>query len=1713
MSKMSAQKKHIEQIRREKYSIGGNANPLTKDLHQAVMNLSNELYTRDVHFLMELIQNAEDNHYSEEVNPTLEFIITSKDITATGAPATLLIFNNETGFSRQNIESICSVGQSTKKGNRNKGYIGEKGIGFKSVFLVTAQPYIFSNGYQIRFNEKPCPNCKIGYIVPEWVEEKPTLSDIKQVYGADKDSLPATTIILPLKLDKIDPVKEQLSSIHPEVLLFLSKIKHLSVKEDNENPKKNTVTSVSISSKVNFVTRKNMNAESYTINLSAGENRSNEKECSYFMWKQKFPVKLENMVERRMDMEECVVTLAFPQQERLHRGKKTRKVKVLPGVYAYLPTQMVTNFPFIIQADFVLASSRETIVWGNKWNQGILEYVPSAFVNAFKTLVTGIDEGPVSSLLDMFRFLPINGTPLENFNHVIEKIQVKLAEEKIVPIETFTDKTHFYKASEVSRLNSQFWKILTTAQEEEVYLRDLFSHEGMKILSSSFDKGMYDTTLKFLGVKTVKFDWYANCIQSSNLLDGLSEKLYVQLLLFVAKHKTKRCNIDNIPLIKYAASDGFPYFFTIEECKQQGAGSKRVVLAADISLTSWLIDWNKALGCAANHFFMPESTQQAISKLSLKKTDLSSKKILLDWLEKEVEIHTHNVYNFAKVLSSFVEKNSKLSIAYAHFLYHSVSKGYLSSQEVDDLCSSMPLVDRQGRRTKTRQGVLLPANVSKWANLMVSNPWRNENYVELGKGYLNASSYAGQSTDSGGLIEFLKTHVKASDIPNLSPPNAGFSAADTPLTKDNAFLLLDWIRDLKHKGVPLPERFLECIKEGNWLKVSGSRYISPSKSFLIGSELGKLLQNKSVLITIPLIDESFYGERIYEYKAELETIGVMFNCEEACGFIGKELMSLAASNSLSRNDIFVMLKFIKYHRESLLPLDKYLDSIRKESWLKTSCGLRSPVGSVLNDSAWQVALQISNIPLINDAYYGEEIYNYKEELKLLGVKVEISGNYQAVVEHLKSPSNLTSLTAEAIHLMLECIRHLNAPAPIKLLILLQGTSCLKTNLGFKTPGECFLYDRAWGCILEVFDDLPVIDHTFYGEKIFSYKHELRQIGVVVDFVYAIEKFALIFEEKASDTSISKQQVMSFLTCCRRLEGTKYSFSSDLSIVIQKTKWLQTSVGDFRCPKKCILYGPEWESISSIACLPFIDIGIQEYKAELKRIGVITELKDGFGFVAECLNFPSDPSSISPESVFSLLECIQLLMQDSKFTIEGDFRKRLSGNWLKTLVGYRPPEKCLLFDSKWSSFLNLTDGPFIDENFYGPSIASFQKELNAIGVINEVEKGCSLLASHIESLCDHDTIVKIYKYLYKHNWKPEKKAARKIWILDGNKDGKWVDFKECIVHDPAKLFGSKFYVLEDIYHDSSIHLFFFITMDVKNQPSVEDYVELWNDWGMSMEQLPYDACCKFWTSISKHLSTNEEKELEKSLMKLPTTSGNDEIFLVDKEDAFIPDNIHMKKLFEKEKVFVWYPQYNMKQLSKSELSDFYRRIGVRNISESLCKEESSSVNDGGELNYVDPNNIFNLKGLVKLILGFLACDSLKMEPKTRHEAVQKLVNSSFHEANEPINVSYSLSLSSGDIITKKANKRARWESQNCKFIIHKIDAVPGEALKCATSFSEAVSEGILRENHDHLPALIELISLGFVLKFKSEEIDFLMDSKNLHLDPEDEEFLSSAFPYD
>ena len=171
----------VETIRHEEFGIGieldGEQQKVAAKQREregrGIKRLSLELYSKDTHFVLELIQNADDNTYPSSggsnltgwvgpvgaMPPSLKFVVGEDSI---------LVLNNEVGFSEQNVRAICDVGKSTKGAHRS-GYIGQKGIGFKSVFRVTDTPSIHSNGFHIKFD---ATSDAIGFILPHWCGEE-----------------------------------------------------------------------------------------------------------------------------------------------------------------------------------------------------------------------------------------------------------------------------------------------------------------------------------------------------------------------------------------------------------------------------------------------------------------------------------------------------------------------------------------------------------------------------------------------------------------------------------------------------------------------------------------------------------------------------------------------------------------------------------------------------------------------------------------------------------------------------------------------------------------------------------------------------------------------------------------------------------------------------------------------------------------------------------------------------------------------------------------------------------------------------------------------------------------------------------------------------------------------------------------------------------------------------------------------------------------------------------------------------------------------------------------------------------------------------------------------------------------------------------------------------------------------------------------------------
>jgi hypothetical protein len=1549
---------------------------------------------------------------------------------------------------------------------------------------VSSQPHIFSNGYQIKFSEEPSPDCEIGYIVPKWVDEHPTVFDLKEIYGSAK-VLPTTAIILPLKAAKVPAVRKQLSSFHPELLLFLSKIKKLYIKEiDDNNTKQTALTEVSISSEKDYQIRKNVDAESYTLHLDA-EEAGNKEQCAYYMWKQKFPVKPECRVKRREEVDQWTITLAFPH------GRRLGGVRV-PGIYSFLPTEMVTNFPFIIQADFLLASSRETILYDNPWNKGILECVPSAFMNALVALVKSTSDAPTFSLPPNFKFLPVEEPPLLLLNSVRLSIKNKVLEEHIIPCESYNKQKIFCKPGEVRRLNSKFWDLLDKAQKSGIDLQSISSH-GSYVLSSCFDSQEYDDVLKFLEIGDMDWGWYPKCIEGSDFVKGTPEEVYMMLLCFIAEYwQELSSKIQHTPLLKYEDVRGVVSICSINQARQSVL---RLCVASEENIISWLVSWNRELASVLNHFFMPPPTQRCLKGFCKSAT-------VMDWLQRYGVVEALTTYEYGSAVSRAVN-NRSLAIGFAHFLYHSSDKGYISEQSVKQLCALMPVVDNYGNVVTHRSQLLVPAKGSKWANLMVSNPWRSENYVELSGDYIKPSYFAGNYTPENVLLTFIQNNAGAVDIPYIHPPNAWFPTVSSPLTKENTFLLLDWIQKLMSKGVELPRNFLDCVKSGSWLKTSIG-YKPPKDSFLSSGTWGSLLQIGFDMIEIPMIDQKFYGSEISIYMNELRLIGVKFEFGEASVVIGKHLMSRAENGTLTKSNVLSLLGLIRFLREKYLSPDYLIETIKKDRWLKTSLGYRSPSEAFLYSSEWAAALCISNFPFIDEEFYGERISGYRLELELMGVHVKLgdaSNYFRLILDNLKFPPNFS--TPEAFLLLLKCMNHMDFPESY--LEKMKQIKAIKTNLGFRLPTESVLPVPEWDCLFTLLDEIPVLDVQFYGERVIrSYTEALSKLGVAVRSEEVSKVVSVRFKQLVSSSPLMKNSVISLLECYKQLKG---KLPVDLVFCMKREKWLKTMMG-MKAPLDSVLFNSEWYTISSVATIPFIEYSsdIEGYKNELRDLGVAVTLKQGVGFVVKGIKLPMDPTTMTPSSSLLLLKCI-MYCNENKTEITKDFMGGIRKKWLKTVLGYRYPDESLLFDSKHSSIIQREDGPFIDEEFYGSEIKVYQDQLRQIGVEVDISKGCSLVAHHLKCHSEMSTIIRIYKFLREFKWKPENQNLSWIWIPSEHGEGNWVCPNICVLHDNNNLFDSQLNILDNFYLEDLLR-FFSVAFNVKDVPNVEEYMKLWELWENGTSQVSLDGCLAFWEFIGMHWNPTCEKLLTKHVKKLPVLSG-DGISLVSKLDVFIPDDLLLENLFD-ESLFVWYPTKSTESLPRSKFTRIYTSLGVRKFSEAVEKHEAYASDSGGSETGTTVKSSANVvkEGLLRIILAFLANPCLDISAKERHEMVGSLLNVTIMESEEPVNMEYKITLSGGRKLEAKTAPMFRWERNESKLLMRRVDEVQGMEgrIKHATYLSDEISQGLLYERADLVDSLAELIKVGCLLDYELAAVGFLLKNNNLRVFAEDEEFL-------
>ncbi|KAF8778986.1 hypothetical protein HU200_003091 [Digitaria exilis] len=393
----------IETIRREEFgldqALSCTENSLLKKQHarlgRALHCLSQELYSQDSHLLLELVQNADDNVYPEDVEPTLSFILQENGI---------VVLNNERGFSAENIRALCDIGNSTKKGS-NRGYIGNKGIGFKSVFRVTDAPEIHSNGFHVKFD---ITDGQIGFVLPTAVPPYNTTSFSRMLsVEDDKDtcSLWNTCILLPFRSKFREgtgmcSIVSMFSDLHPSLLLFLHRLKCIKFK----NLLDDTL----------LIMRREALGDGI-VRISYGVET-----MSWLVVSKR----LQGTIVRH-DVCTTEIAVAFTLKE-TEKGDYEPYLQQQP-VFAFLPLRNY-GLKFILQGDFVLPSSREEVDADSAWNQWLLSEFPSLFVSAQETFcaLPCFQRCPGKAVTAFLSFIPLAGEVHGFFSHLPHLILSKL---------------------------------------------------------------------------------------------------------------------------------------------------------------------------------------------------------------------------------------------------------------------------------------------------------------------------------------------------------------------------------------------------------------------------------------------------------------------------------------------------------------------------------------------------------------------------------------------------------------------------------------------------------------------------------------------------------------------------------------------------------------------------------------------------------------------------------------------------------------------------------------------------------------------------------------------------------------------------------------------------------------------------------------------------------------------------------------------------------------------------------------------------------------------------------------------------------------------------------------------------------------------------------------------------------------------------------------
>ncbi|AOM83521.1 sacsin N-terminal ATP-binding-like domain-containing protein [Salisediminibacterium beveridgei] len=311
------------------------------DYRNSLTILGDTTYEDRKHFLLELIQNADDAVFDGE----------KKFISFSIHHDSLEITYNENGFTTNDVISITGTGASTKTANKlgANSFIGEKGIGFKSVFALAEEVHIESGPWGFKLH-------KDNYIVPEALNSKETFTNGTKlrVFFSNEESVK----LVADELRKL--VTKQLESF-----LFLQTLKVFEYQDLRDS---------------HFVAKKLSilpNNEHDTLTM---KTYPDELTRDYYLYEEdiEFPGELVGSRWERLGTKHTL-------RRKIAVAALETSAEIEPELgrlFCYLPTEVKLPIPIFLQIDGHLKADRERLldVESNSWNRYLVRNLPDFLI-------------------------------------------------------------------------------------------------------------------------------------------------------------------------------------------------------------------------------------------------------------------------------------------------------------------------------------------------------------------------------------------------------------------------------------------------------------------------------------------------------------------------------------------------------------------------------------------------------------------------------------------------------------------------------------------------------------------------------------------------------------------------------------------------------------------------------------------------------------------------------------------------------------------------------------------------------------------------------------------------------------------------------------------------------------------------------------------------------------------------------------------------------------------------------------------------------------------------------------------------------------------------------------------------------------------------------------------------------------------------------------